>query len=77
MSAEKDCDQLLNNHESMVEDLLHRGRHSRTISLMARLARALENGGELEIFVPCRSCSAPIALAGAPDGRCTDCRRAG
>ena len=76
MSAEKDRDQLLNEHESMVEDLLHGGRRSRIIGLMVRLACVLEDDGELEIFVPCLDCSTPIGLAGAPDGRCTDCRRA-
>ena len=60
----------------MVEDLLRGGRRSCTAGLMARLACALEQDGELEIFVPCRGCSTPVELAGAPDWRCGDCRRA-
>ena len=60
----------------MVEDLLHGGRRSGIISLMVRLACVLEDDGGLEIFVPCLGCSTPIRLAGAPDGRCADCRRA-
>ncbi|MGZ6563325.1 MAG: hypothetical protein ACXVH1_27770 [Solirubrobacteraceae bacterium] len=64
----------MNEHESMVEDLLHGGRRSQTSGLMARLACVLEGDSEIEIFVPCLGCSTPVELAGAPDGRCTDCR---
>ena len=73
MSAEKERDRALNERESMVEDLLHGGRRPQ-IGLMARLAYVLEGDSELEIFVPCPGCSTPVELAGAPDGRCTDCR---
>jgi hypothetical protein len=60
----------------MVEDLLRGGRDSRTTGLLARLAGVLEDHCELEIFVPCLGCSTPVELAGAPDERCTECRRA-
>jgi hypothetical protein len=65
----------LPEHESMVEDLLRGGRHAGTTGLIARLASALEGDDELEIFVPCRGCRAPVALSAAPDGRCRACRQ--
>lgn len=60
----------------MVEDLLRGGRHARTTSLIARLAVALEGDRELEIFVPCKGCSAPVKLGSAPNRHCGSCRRA-
>ncbi len=60
----------------MVEDLIRGRRQSRATGLMAKLALVLEDERELEIFVPCSGCSTPVKLAGAADGRCTDCRRA-
>jgi hypothetical protein len=64
-------------HESMVGDLLYRGRNARMNDLMARLARAFEGDGEVEIFVPCTECSAPVERISAADGRCPECNRAG
>jgi hypothetical protein len=62
--------------ESMVDDLLRGGRDERTAGLLAKLASALETGAELEIFVPCAGCSAPVQLRDAHDGHCRDCRTA-
>jgi hypothetical protein len=69
-------DEPLTEHESMVEDLLHGRRRAQVTGLIARLASVLEGDGELEIFVPCTACSAPVGLGEASDGRCDDCRRA-
>jgi len=66
----------LNKRESIVEDLLRGGRDARATGLMARLAVVLKDDGEFEIFVPCLGCATPVQLAGAPDERCRECRRA-
>jgi hypothetical protein len=75
-ASSPDEEHTLTGHESMVADLLRGMRHARMTGLMAKLACVLEGDIELEIFVPCKGCSAPVELGGAPDGRCRDCRRA-
>jgi hypothetical protein len=59
--------------ESMVDDLLRSGRDERTAGLLDRLASALGTDEELEVFVPCRACSAPVRLRDADAGHCRAC----